>query len=528
MNIVLAALNANYIHTPLGIWCLEKAIKGQLDINCVIIDKTINDDIDMILSDILECCPDVVCFSVYIWNVMNIRRLVHSIKQIDKKIRIVLGGPEVSYGVTHDDDLYKYSDCIIKGEGETALCNYLINGTVPKGYCIEPEEAMMLPDYDEKIMEQCKNRLIYFETTRGCPYSCTYCLSSDPGKVRYFDIDKVKVNLLKILSNNKRHTIKFVDRTFNCNKERAKQLIRFINQHGGENQFHLELVPDLIDDETISLLNESVKGTYRIEAGLQTTNELTLQAVKRRSDPEKALLKIKKLRDGGRVHIHLDLIIGLPLEDMGSIKKSFNDAYALNPHELQIGFLKFLKGAPITDQAGEYGYKYSKYPPYEILGSRILSFTEIISLKKIESVFDRVYNSKLFITALSALYEHFGHDAFMLYDKMTTFLLAEGFFMRKLSYKELADKIDIFASEHGVCVTENIVYDHLSVSRGFALDKRFGPLTNVRKEVEKALFSEHDKSIMKRISFYPFKEGIRVFFHDEKDPLSGYFKSMLI
>lgn len=537
MKVLLVALNSKYIHTPLALWYMKSTLDSCKGVTAEIIDRSINEDIDMIISDILSRSPQIVCFSIYIWNVEHVRKMIKIIKTIYPDIKIVLGGPEVSYDIDEDDILAVYSDYIIKGEGESALKEYILEGKISTSYNIVEDLDKLRSPYTKEMLETAENKIIYFESSRGCPFNCTYCLSSTTKSVRYFSLARVKHDLKKILSYDVK-IIKFADRTFNLQKERVKEIVAFFLKNPSRAKIHFEIVADILDDETIELFNNSPKGMFLLEIGIQSTKQETLKEIDRNDDVSKIKLNTLKLINKGRVHLHLDLIAGLPYEKLADFAVTLNDACAMSAHEIQIGFLKFLKGTKILKNALDHNYVYRDYPPYEIIQNKYISYLEINELKKLESVFNRIYNSKLFIETVRELMKHSKGDAYSLFSKMTRSFEKAGFFIRSISLKELSSMLYDFGLSENIDLKEKIVYDHLSTNRGFNLDERFISKSNIKKEVIDKLMTKEEipsifpekniQWIMKHISFYPFSEGPRIFIHEIKDPITGYYKSIRI
>ena len=533
MKVILLALNSKYIHTPLALWFLKSQIEGLSGISCEISDRTINEDQDNIIADVLSKKPDVLCFSVYIWNVDMIRKMVKVIKKAgDDPPRIVLGGPEVSFGVDENDDLRRYSDYIIRGEGELALKDYLLNGSRSDRFNVIDDLDILRSPYGEDELDKMGNRIVYYESSRGCPFKCSYCLSPATGRIRYFSLQRVMDDLSKILSHET-GIIKFTDRTFNSDPKRAVQIVSFITEKNPKARIHFEITAHLLDDEIIDMFNSSKKGMFLLEMGIQSMNQTVLGAVGRSGFLNGAEEKIRRLITGGRVHVHLDLIAGLPYEDINSIKDSFDKLIKLKPHELQFGFLKLLKGAGINSQIEEHGYVFKTYPPYEIIKNRYLSFEQILKLKKIEKVFNRLYNSKLFIFSLDKLAGYYRDNVFQLFEELSEYFEENGYFQRSLPMKQLYSILYRFAGLRGIDLKEEILIDHLSTNRGYGLGKDFKPAENIKAQVfeklsllDKRFSHKSRQQILKEISFYPFSDGIRIFLHDTKDPLTGYYESM--
>ncbi len=449
MRTVIVSLNSKYIHSSLAPWYL-KAACGRYAPDCgevLVTEHTINESTDAVLSSIYLKKPDVAAFSCYIWNISQVLVLASDLKKLLPSVFIVLGGPEVSYDAEEMLKENPFIDFIISGEGEEAfgrlismLCKSgrkpgrdkescgeeaaAIDGLafrsqdkviVNKPAVIKDLDSIPSP-YTDEMLSAVKNRIVYFEASRGCPFSCSYCLSSAVDGVRYFSLKRVFDDLDKLVRSGAGR-IKFVDRTFNASRTRAKEIISHIitlneNLAGGGRavcNFHFEVGADLFDDETMDLLRSAPKGLFQLEAGVQSTNRDALAAVCRKTDTDKLLLNIGKIRRAGNVHIHADLIAGLPFEDHDSFAGSFDDVYEVRPHQLQLGFLKLLKGTRLRSQAKELGYVFGSQPPYEILSGSCMSYEELIRLKGIAELVERYYNSGRFWFSLEYLTgRHFG------------------------------------------------------------------------------------------------------------------------
>lgn len=415
MKIIISVLNSKYIHSSLAPWYIFEYLKSKslTDVSVKVMEGTINENINTVAERIIKEEPDVLAFGVYIWNKTSTYKLVSLIKNSLPNCRIVLGGPEVSYNprdvFTENRDI----DYIIAGEGEEPffrLISSLKSDKLPpvgfgisyrkdNGYIIDdPYISNFEPisPYGEEYFQALKGRIAYIESSRGCPYSCAFCLSGRQGNVRYFDLNKTKENIL-LLSNSGTKTVKFVDRTFNANKKRAYEIIDFII-NGYDSVipknvcFHFEIAGDILDDSLISLLNSAPKGLFQLEIGLQSFNEVTLSAINRKTNTSVLKENIKKLISPRNIHIHIDLIAGLPFEDLDSFKESFETAYNLNSDMLQLGFLKILHGSPMDAPSWKYPCKYSDAPPYEVISTKWLSENDIEILKMIEDTLDRCYN----------------------------------------------------------------------------------------------------------------------------------------
>ena len=413
MKSLICALNTKYIHSSLAPWCLKAGVmEFAKDVECNVFEGTINESENILLEKILGYDFDMIGFCTYIWNVNKVLSLCKSIKELKGNIRIALGGPEVGYRA--GDVLLNNPpvDYVISGEGEEPfgrLCNgddvsdipgvsYRDNGeiVIKKPYVMEKTPPS---PYTDEYFSALDGRISYIETSRGCPYSCAFCLSGGCGGVRFFDIDSAKENILKLAASGTK-TVKFVDRTFNADKKRARELFSFIiENYGGEIPegvcFHFELEGEIIDEETIELLSEAPMGAIQVEIGLQSFNERTLEKINRKTNIKLLCENIKKIIALGNIHTHIDLIAGLPYEDIKSFENSFNKALMLKPHMLQLGFLKLLYGSDLREKS-DYVFEFDKDPPYEVIATPHISREELLLLHKIEDVFERFYNSLRF------------------------------------------------------------------------------------------------------------------------------------
>lgn len=424
-NVLILALNSKYIHSSLAPWYLKSAVE-TLDINCSVYEHTVNEDIETVLSDILNFSPDLLAISVYIWNVEYTYRLVRMVKQKLPLTKVVLGGPEVSYN-QREILLNGMVDYVISGEGESpffSLCEHLFLGKVldTNGISFSTSDKISVSQpyigigtpktpYTDEYFASLNGRIAYFESSRGCPYACAYCLSGRKEGLRFFDIDYVKENLTKLASSGTK-TIKFVDRTFNADRRRAIEIWSFIINESGKSFpsdvcFHFELSGDLVDEETVELLNSAPDGLFQFEIGIQSFCEKTIKCIHRVTDNSKLKNKIRTLVSLENAHIHTDLIAGLPYEGYESFKISFNEAYSLGADMLQLGFLKILHGTELEDRAVEYGLKFSSIPPYEVYETPWLSNEDIKKLKIVENSVDRLHNSGRFRRTLESFVKKF-------------------------------------------------------------------------------------------------------------------------
>ena len=440
MQAVICCLNSKYIHASLAPWCLKSGVDKFCDgVICNVVESTINREISYPLEEILKLNPKVIGLCTYIWNVDKTLELAKALKEKLSDSIIVLGGPEVSYRAESVLKEYPFVDIVVSGEGEkpfSALCNAINKGESLSGisgvsYKEDNKPVIAEPNiekdepptpYSDAFLENLNGRICYIESSRGCPFSCAFCLSGRCGGVRFFDIEKTKRNIV-LLSKSGTKTVKFVDRTFNANLARAKEIWRFIiENHGKEIQkgvcFHFEIAGDILDDEAINLLSTAPKGLIQLEIGVQSFNPKTLEAINRKTDVEKLKNNIKKLVALRNMHIHIDLIAGLPYEDLESFRDSFNIAYSLNADMLQLGFLKLLYGAPMRENPEKYPCEFSKKSPYTVTKTPWLTESEVKSLQNMEDAFDRVYGSGRFEFTLKYLMEKVSVNPFDFFFEM--------------------------------------------------------------------------------------------------------------
>ncbi len=490
MKTVIVALNSKYIHSSLAPWYLKYAC-GDACGEVKVLEYTINDSIEWVLAKIFMEKPDVIAFSCYIWNITQVLKLASNLKKVLPQSIIIFGGPEVSF---EPEEIMRDNPCIdyiICGEGEISFRQLLRNlrqcsiinsysSTISKKseyiestenndsidgiygnsicYNIETVEGLCyrnkgeiiydgkyclidnldsLPSpYTDEMLCTLDNKIVYYEASRGCPFSCSYCLSSTFDGIRYFSLERVKQDIFCLMDTEVRQ-VKFVDRTFNCNRKRAKEIIRFIIDNSTDTSFHFEAAGDLFDDEMLELLAEAKEGLIQFEIGVQSVNEETLNEIGRKTDIEKVFRNVSRLKSYGNIHIHLDLIAGLPYESYSSIQESFNRVYELKPHQLQLGFLKMLKGSRIRNQIEKHGYQFREYPPYEVLYNKYINFDEMTEFKGIEEIFERYYNSGRFMNSLNYVITKYFNDAFQFYREFYLFNLEVGYLDRALPAREL-------------------------------------------------------------------------------------------
>ncbi|NLK21318.1 MAG: B12-binding domain-containing radical SAM protein [Epulopiscium sp.] len=424
MNIILSTLNAKYLHTSLALRSIKAYCTSHKD-DIKIAEYTINHQEDYILREIYKLRPDILGFSCYIWNIEKTMDLIKSIKRILPAVTIILGGPEVSYDGIVQMKNHKEIDIIVYGEGEKTF-NELIGYFTNKGKSLDEIDGIIYRldgeivktkkrksvSLDElpfvyKDFDKMKNQILYYESTRGCPYRCQYCLSSRETGVRFLSLERVYFDLRKFL-DAKVKQVKFVDRTFNCSKSHALAIWQFlINNDNGKTNFHFEISADILDEKTIDFLSKARPGLFQFEIGVQSTNEHVLGIIDRKMDFNKLKWAVKKIKKNKNIHQHLDLIAGLPGEDYNSFRQSFNEVYYLLPEKIQLGFLKVLKGTEMKNKENEYGLKHKNKAPYEILFTKELNYEEMLRLKMIEEMLEIYYNSQRFYYSISYIIRFF-------------------------------------------------------------------------------------------------------------------------
>ena len=415
MKVVLCAVNAKYIHVNLAVRSLAGYARGKIpaSVRLSIAEYTINQRPDFLFRELCALQADVLAFSCYIWNIELIKGLLADLKQVNPSMRIVLGGPEVSYDAEQVLLENPAVDCVICGEGERAFAELLCrladstdctgvcgiaarkNGRIVQNPPQPPLDLAALP-FPYEDFSAYADRILYYEASRGCPYQCQYCLSSVEQGVRFKPLSLVKRELQRFLDAGVRQ-VKFVDRTFNCNKAFALEIWRYLHAHdNGATNFHFEISADLLDSETLDFLRRVRPGQFQFEIGVQTTNPETTGIIRRGMRFSRIAEVSRALQRGGNIHQHLDLIAGLPGEDYASFRQSFNDVYALAPDQLQLGFLKLLKGSGLRRDSGKYGIRYREKAPYEVLATHALPYDALDRLKDVEEMVEQYYNSARF------------------------------------------------------------------------------------------------------------------------------------
>ena len=467
MKYLLAAINAKYIHSNLGVYSLKRYAEEKLaaagGIRIELGEYTINHQMERILQDIYKRSPDVVGFSCYIWNILYVKELVRNLKKVMPGVRIWLGGPEVSYDAEKVLSELPEAELVMLGEGEETFRQLVelaertgaderelqwkkslasIRGityrTEEGNLCTTGPAPLMNLDelpFSYENLEGLEHRIIYYESSRGCPFSCSYCLSSIDKKVRFRSLELVKKELGFFLER-KVPQVKFVDRTFNCKKSHSMEIWRYLLEHdNGVTNFHFEVSADLLDEEELALIGQMRPGLIQLEIGVQTTYPETIAEIRRRMDLEKLAANVAAVNKRKNVHQHLDLIAGLPFETLERFQQSFDDVYRMEPEQLQLGFLKVLKGSYMAEMAKTYGIEYQSQPPYEVLSTRWLSYGDLILLKGVEEMVEVYYNSGQFRAVIKKLETEFA-SPFSLYESLARYYEERG--LTGISHNRLA------------------------------------------------------------------------------------------
>ncbi|QFT88504.1 coproporphyrinogen III oxidase [Bacillus sp. THAF10] len=511
MKIIATTLNAKYIHTNLAIRFLKAYAEPEYKID--ITEYTIKDPVMNIVSDLIQQKPDVIGFSCYIWNIEETIKVISMLKKINPHLVIVLGGPEVTYDVSYWLERLKDVDFIVLGEGEITFKQLLkelegdgdfssISGLAyrlneenkisPQRNKVDLKE-LPSPYRFEEDLQALSKRVTYFETSRGCPFSCQFCLSSIEVGVRYFDREKVKEDI-RFLMKNGAKTIKFVDRTFNISRSYAMEMFRFlIDEHLPGTVFQFEITADIMRPEVIDFLNkEAPKGLFRFEIGVQSTNDATNELVMRKQNFSKLSRTVTMVKDGGKIDQHLDLIAGLPEEDYHSFKKTFNDVFEMRPEELQLGFLKMLRGTGLRIRSEDHHYVYMDQAPYEILGNNVLSFDDIIRIKQVEDVLEKYWNDHRMDVTVEYLVTNVFDTPFDFFQQFGSYWDKEGWSRIGHQLEDLFKRLEAFlhsVSPEALSLVENLMkYDYL-------LHQKFKPRkpwweNRVEKETRTKLYKE--------------------------------------
>ena len=540
MKILLAACNAKYIHSNLAVYDLQAYASEYTD-HIILKEYTINQQKDDIMRDIYLEHPDVVCVSCYIWNISFVKELMSDLAKILPDADFWAGGPEVSYDAEKFLTENPEFKGVMVGEGEETfreLAGYYVekdpqNLKDMTGVCYRDGDQIIHNGWRQimdlskipfiyKDLSDFKNRIIYYESSRGCPFSCSYCLSSIDKKLRFRDTEMVKKEL-QFFIDNKVPQVKFVDRTFNCKHDHAMAIWKYINEHdNGVTNFHFEISADLLREEELQEMSTMRPGLIQLEIGVQSTNPDTIKAIHRTMDFGKLKGIVERIHSFGNIHQHLDLIAGLPYEDYDSFRHSFNDVYALKPQQLQLGFLKVLKGSHMMEMCQEYGIVYKTREPYEVLSTKWLDYDHVLKLKTVENMVEVYYNSGQFQNTLEYL-EGFFPDAFSIYERLGNFYMEKGYgdvsHTRMRRYEILLEFLENVPEISQDRAKDRMVYDlylreNLKSRPGFAKDQ---------KPFERQIwdFRKREK-VAKNAHVEVFADGtVLLFDYADRDPLTN-------
>ena len=539
MKILLAACNAKYIHSNLAVYDL-KAYSSDYDEHVILREYTINQPKDEILKDIYSSGADVVCFSCYIWNISFVRELIRDLVKILPKTAFWAGGPEVSYDAEKFLTEMPEMTGVMVGEGEKTfhdLLEFYIDGKDSleeiSGIAYRTGDKIIHNGWRELMdlsaipfvyehLEKFENRIIYYESSRGCPFSCSYCLSSIDKKLRFRDLELVKKELQFFL-DHRVPQVKFVDRTFNCKHEHAMTIWKYILEHdNGVTNFHFEISADLLREEEMELMSQMRPGLIQLEIGVQSTNPETIRAIHRHMDLKKLEHCVNRVHSFRNIHQHLDLIAGLPYEDYDTFHQSFNDVYQMKPDQLQLGFLKVLKGSLMQKEAEGYGIVYKEKEPYEVLSTNWLTYGEVLKLKMVESMVEVYYNSGQFWHTLEYLVP-LEKDAFTFYEKLGSFYEKKGYseisHSRMRRYEILLEYLQEETDVPTEVAAQKMLYDlylreKLKKRPAFASDQ---------KQYETAVWNyRKNNQVSKTAHIEVFENGTVILFdYEKRDPLSN-------
>ncbi|MCD3193819.1 DUF4080 domain-containing protein [Clostridium botulinum C] len=548
LKVLLVGINSKYIHSNLAIRYL-RAYTKELDYDCNIREFSINDRGERILKEIINEKPNIIAFSCYIWNIELVRELANLIKLVNSDIKIIFGGPEVSFD-GRDFLESTPGEYVIEGEGEETFKEVMkfeinnINNKILqknlksfdelkqiKGLFYKIEDNVFYNgkkenmDINEVIFpyeedDNLENKIVYYEASRGCPYGCKYCLSSVDKNLRFRNIDKVKQEL-KYFIDKKVRLVKFVDRTFNANEKFAIDIWRFLVEQDTDTKFHFEISANILTKGQMEILSKSPKGRLQFEVGVQTTNNNILKNINRHVNFENIQEKVEEVQKLHNISQHLDLIAGLPGENMESFIHSFNDVYAIRPEEIQLGFLKLLKGSPMLSEKDKWGMKYSPYPPYEILSTKDISYYELLILKKVEAMVDKYYNSGKFNTILNYFESKFD-TPFKFYYELGEFFEEKGYFDRNISgtdyYKVFLEFNSEKLKKDNEVLNDIVKYDYLKYNKKNWLPKFLERSIDKKldKDIKDKIINENPKINKNKLYLHQFNINVNHFINNNE------------
>ena len=573
MKILLVAINAKYIHSNLAVYCLkayaEKNMPQDVNVQIELAEYTINQNRDEILKDIYRRQAEMICFSCYIWNLDYVESMIRDVKKVMKDVIIWAGGPEVSYDSRETLGRLPELTGVMKGEGEKTfakLCKVYgkhsetselsleqIDGITfrcPDGTICErpwrvPMDLSEVP-FVYHDMKKFENKIIYYETSRGCPFSCSYCLSSIDKQLRFRSLDLV-FNELQFFLDHKVPQVKFVDRTFNCKHDRAMAIWKYIQEHdNGITNFHFEVAADLLNDEEIRLIRQMRPGLIQLEIGVQSTNTDTIREIRRTMRLEEVREHVARIKEKGNIHQHLDLIAGLPYEDIKSFRKSFDDVYSMRPDQLQLGFLKVLKGSYMQEMQQEYELRYKDEPPYEVLSTKWLPYSDVIELKGIEEMVEIYYNSGQFTHVVEALVENYA-SAYQMYQDLWQYYEEHDYMgiqhRRSARYEIVLDFVKEKYPEQAEVMRELLTYDYYlrenaksrpEFAGEDATDKRFVRAFYEEEEKERKHlpgYEQFDRNQMRKMThleYFPHMGKMLLFDYKFRNPLNQEARTCMI
>ena len=573
MKILLVAINAKYIHSNLAVYCLkayaEKNMPQDVNVQIELAEYTINQNRDEILKDIYRRQAEMVCFSCYIWNLDYVESMIRDVKKVMEDVIIWTGGPEVSYDSRETLGRLPELTGVMKGEGEKTfakLCKVYGNRSEASELSLEQIDGITFRCPDGAIcerpwrvpmdlsevpfvyhdMKKFENKIIYYETSRGCPFSCSYCLSSIDKRLRFRSLDLV-FGELQFFLDHKVPQVKFVDRTFNCKHDHAMAIWKYIHEHdNGITNFHFEVAADLLNDEEIRLIRQMRPGLIQLEIGVQSTNTDTIREIRRTMRLEEVREHVARIKEKGNIHQHLDLIAGLPYEDIKSFRKSFDDVYSMRPDQLQLGFLKVLKGSYMQEMQQEYELRYKDEPPYEVLSTKWLPYSDVIELKGIEEMVEIYYNSGQFTHVVEALVENYV-SAYQMYRDLWQYYEDHDYMgiqhRRSARYEIVLDFVKEKYPEQADVMRELLTYDYYlrenaksrpEFAGEDATDKRFVRAFYEEEEKERKHlpgYEQFDRNQMRKMThleYFPHMGKMLLFDYKFRNPLNQEARTCMI